>query len=473
MAIPLSILAIACLFLIRYALRPSALAFVLATVVVGYVFGHDFWHKDIGPLPLTLDRILLLAIALQFGWQMYHGKLADTKLTKIDWIVCLLLGVLTVSYAANRAGTPPQPDSPFFRLIISFITPGFLYLVLRHQTFDQKSLRWIFGVFTVLGVYLGLTAFLETSGTWSFVFPRYIADPELGLHFGRARGPGLNSVSLGVVLSFCALAAWLWIKPLPTWVKAMVLPLIGLMCLGVLLTYTRSTWLGLAGAIVVVVAFQAPKPLRKTALVGCCLLGCLLLVVGKDALVGLKREDSASVSAHSVQQRAAFAYVTWQMYKDHPLTGVGYGRYYDKKLPYLNDRRQSFELESLRPLHHHNTFLSVLIETGPLGLAAYCGMLFGFAAFGWHVANQEADGSPQQQLGVFLLAGTMIYLPSALFHDLTLIHICQWLVFIAGGAAIGCWINNPLKAKAMNKKPSLDRTSGASSLAWNKTQPLT
>ena len=473
MAIPFGILAIACLLLMQYAPRPSAQTLVLSTLVVGYVFGHDFWHRDLGPIPLTLDRILLLAIAAQFGWQMLHGKLAHTKLTKVDWIISLLLSVLVVSYVANRSGTPPQPDSPFFRLIISFLTPGFLYLVLRNQTFDHKSIRWMFGALTVLGTYLALSALLETTGQWSLVFPRYIADPELGLHFGRARGPGLNSVSLGVVLSVCAVAAWLWMKQLSSWSKLMVLPLIGVMGLGVLLTYTRSTWLGLAGAMVVAIVFQAPKPLRKTALVGCCLMGGLFLAVGKDALVGLKREDSASVSAHSVQQRTAFAYVTWQMYKDHPLTGVGYGRYYDKKLPYLNDRRQSFELESLRPLHHHNTFLSVLIETGPLGLAAYCGVLFSFIALGWRIANQEINGSPEQHLGLFLLATTVIYLPSAMFHDLSLIHICQWLVFIAGGAAVGCWINNPLTRRAYKRTPSQGSITETSSFRWNNSHPTT
>ncbi len=472
MAVPLGILAIACLLMLRYAPRPSAHTLILSTLVVGYVFGHDFWHKDIGPIPLTLDRILLLAVAAQFVWQKYHGKLRPTNLIATDWIIGLLLGVLSISYILNKPGTPPQPDSPFFRLIISFLTPGFLYLVLRHQTFEKRHVNQMLSVLTLLGTYLALTAVLETVGVWSLVFPKYIADPEIGLHFGRARGPGLNSVSLGVVLSFCAVAAWLWMKSLPMAGKAVVFTLIGLMCFGVLLTYTRSTWLGLAAAMVVTIVFEAPKSLRVTSLVACCLLGGLLLVVGKDALVGLKREDSASVSAHSVQQRTAFAYVTWQMYKDHPLTGVGYGRYYDKKLPYLNDRRQSFELESLRPLHHHNTFLSVLIETGPLGLAAYGGMLFSFIALGWRLANQHSGGSAEQQLGLFLLATTVIYLPSALFHDLSLIHICQWLIFIVSGAAIGCW-KNKAETESLNiKNHSANSASSLSQLSWNNSNLL-
>jgi len=39
--------------------------------------------------------------------------------------------------------------------------------------------------------------------------PRYIADPMLGIHFGRARGPELNSASLGVYLTVCLWCAWI------------------------------------------------------------------------------------------------------------------------------------------------------------------------------------------------------------------------------------------------------------------------
>ena len=95
--------------------------------------------------------------------------------------------------------------------------------------------------------------------------------------------------------------------------------------------------------------------------------------------MGLEREGTAGESHHSVDQRKSFAYVSWQMFKDHPLMGVGFGRFYDRKLPYLSDRSQEFELESLRPLDHHNTLLSLLVETGLAGLAAFVALLAAWA----------------------------------------------------------------------------------------------
>ena len=423
--------------------RCSMLSLTLALVVIGYVFGYELWHLHAGPLPLTLDRLLVLAVAGLFGWRLLRGRVHATPLVLTDWLLGVTVAWLTLSCLMNRPGdSTTLPDSPMFRLLVSFWIPAFLYGILRFERFDGAMARRVLMVFALLGVYLGVTALLETAGVWSLVFPRYIADPELGTHFGRARGPALNSVSLGTYLGITAAAAWLLIPRASRAMKLFWLGSAGLMALGVLLTYTRSTWIGLAGAVVMVVCLQMPRRLRMPAFVLAGVLGVAFFAVGKDALSHLKREDSGEVSAHSVQQRTAFAYVSLHMFQDHPLLGVGFGRFFDQKLPYLTDRRQSFELESLRNLHHHNTFLSLLTETGLLGLAAYMCVLIGFGRGGWRLAHAEHVDPDCRRLGLFMLGALAVYLPSALFHDLTLLHSDQWLLFAIGGATLGCLVNS-------------------------------
>jgi hypothetical protein len=36
-------------------------ALLLGIIIAGSVFGHDFFHAPLGPIPITLDRLLLLA----------------------------------------------------------------------------------------------------------------------------------------------------------------------------------------------------------------------------------------------------------------------------------------------------------------------------------------------------------------------------------------------------------------------------
>ena len=61
---------------------------------------------------------------------------------------------------------------------------------------------------SALGLYLAGTGIAEITQQWWAVFPGFIANPELGAHFGRARGPALTSVSLGIFLTVCFWATW-------------------------------------------------------------------------------------------------------------------------------------------------------------------------------------------------------------------------------------------------------------------------
>ena len=451
------------LLLATLAPRLSPPVQVAATLVIGYALGYDVWHADAGPVPLTLDRLALMGITGGALWRLWRGRLPTFQPTGADWAIGLLCGWLTASCLLNRAPDGAvQEASPLFRLVVSFWAPAILFAVLRTTRIDAHTARRFLQVFACLGLYLGFTAVMETLGQWSLVFPRYIADPDLGLHFGRARGPMLNSVSLGVHLAVCCAASWLLIPRASRPMQLFWLAGCGLMSLGVLLTLTRTTWIGLAGAVVTVVCLQLPRGWRLTAFVSTCLAGALLLAVGKDAIVGLQREDSAEVSAHSAQQRLSFLYVSQQMIQDNPLLGVGFGRFFDKKLPYLTDRRQWFELESIRGLQHHNTFLSVLVETGPLGLAAFLAVLACFFRIGWRLAHDPNVGDECNRLGLLLIGAVANYLPSAAGHDLTLIHTEQWLLFAIAGAGAGCWLNQANSSTSPVRSPQPNRLASPS-----------
>ena len=92
-------------------------------------------------------------------------------------------------------------------------------------------------------------------------------------------------------------------------------------------------------------------------------------------MINMRRQDANGSAAHSVYQRASFYHVSMSMFSDKPLFGCGFGRFYDCKLPYLADRSQQLELESIRQLDHHNTFLSLLTETGIIGFTLFAALL--------------------------------------------------------------------------------------------------
>ena len=420
--------------------RGSLLAGCAIFLVVAYVFGADFWHERIGPLPITLDRLVIVGLLAAFAVQWRLGRLTERPLAGSDWLVVGLTAILAAS--AVLAGSPDDslnPQSAWGRLITAFVLPAALYFVARRSTITARSWSRLLACFAVLGVYLAVTAILEMTGQWSLVFPRYITDPNLGIHFGRARGPGLNAASLGMYLTACGCCAWLLVRHVSQrWQQLALLVSLPLMALGVFATYTRSTWLGLAAAAVVIAAIQIPRRLRLPAFAVASVAGLLVIAVVWSDLVGLQREGTAADAEHSVSQRASFAYVSWQMFKDHPIAGVGFGRFYDRKLPYLSDRSQAFELESIRPLHHHNTLLGLLTETGMLGAAAFLALLAIWARDAWRLATATMSSTPAwvRAQGLLMLGLLASYFCSALFHDLTLVPAQHWLLFLFAAVTV-------------------------------------
>jgi N-acetylglucosaminyldiphosphoundecaprenol N-acetyl-beta-D-mannosaminyltransferase len=419
--------------------RGSLLAGCAIFLVVGYVLGPDFWHQRIGPLPLTLDRLVLAGLLASVAVQWRMGRFNLRGIRGTDWLVCGLVALLGAS--ALFGGSPElvtNEHSAWGRWFTAFVVPAILYGVARWTPMTGRQWKRLLACLVMLGVYLAITALFESFELWSLVFPRYIADPNLGIHFGRARGPGLNGASLGLYLTACGCCAWMLLLFVShRWQQLALFVSLPLFAFGVFATYTRSTWLGLAASGLVIAAMQIPRRLRLPALAAASLAGLLVVGIAWSNLVGLKREGSAAEAEHSVDQRTSFAYVSWQMFQDHPILGVGFGGFYYGKLPYLSDRSQPIELESIRPLHHHNTLLSLLTETGIVGFAAYAALLIAWCRSAWKLAAN--DGSSPQWLrshGVLMIALVSNYLCSALFHDLTFVPSQHWLLFMFAGVTL-------------------------------------
>ncbi|WP_428303810.1 O-antigen ligase family protein [Lacipirellula sp.] len=406
-----------------------------AFIALGYVLAPPLWTAHIGPIPLTVDRVLLIGFGAAYIWKWRQGELALRHISPADWLLLAAIGYFTVRCAMTP--TPPPDGStvkPWWRLIAAFWIPAALYLAARTSNDGERRWRGMLWILAGLGGFLAFTAFAEITKQWWAVFPRYISDPLLGTHFGRARGPSLNSASLGIMLTVCFWAAWMLWPKLSRLAQGAVAGLLLAIAGGIFLTFTRSTWIGLAAGLAVVPALQLPK--WRTALaIGVILGGAIGVVALGDKVTNLSRKDSDASAEHSVYQRASFVYVSMRMWRDAPLLGCGFGRYYDLKMPYLSDRSQQLELESLRNLDHHNTVLSILVETGIVGVTLFLALLVAWTRMAWQLYRAEDLPMWERSQGLFQLAVVINYLSSALFHDLTLLPTEHWPLFLSAGVS--------------------------------------
>jgi len=424
-----------------YLLRGSLLAGCLAVLGVAAVFGYEFLRFELGPVPLTFDRILLPVLVAAYVVQRWLGRVRPAPLARADVILLAFLGLLAVSgcvagWGINKTGLAGDAE-PLVRLVLGYLIPFSLYWIARGARADESQLTMVHAALACLGVYLGVTGLLEISHQWWAVFPRYIADPEAGIHFGRARGPMVQAVRYGLWLGVCLLAAWAWRPRLRRPGQLVLIALTPVMLAALYFSYTRSVWLGAAAGIAIVLGFTLRGAWRPLVLGGVATAGLLVAMLGANDLIGFEREQSAEATRHSAGLRGSFAYVSWQMFLDRPLLGFGFGQFPEAKLPYLADRNTELDLESTRNLVHHNHFLSVLTETGLVGFALFLAVLACWAHTAWKIARRP-DAPPAAKAQAVLLLGAMaIWAAQMAFHEMSYSVVDNSLVFFLAGVTMG------------------------------------
>lgn len=413
-----------------FLLRGSLIVGCLAVILSISCFGYEFLRFEPS---LTIDRLLLLAVVSMYVMQRPLGRV-DTKpfnttdAVTLGFVLWLLVSMLTSDWQEVIKGQV----SPLWRWIGGYLTPLLLYWCAKQAAWNERTARYVQVFFVVFGVYLGITAVLEITKQWALVFPSYIADPKVGLHFGRARGPMVHGVSFGHYQGVCLLAVWLcWLRAKGFWriILAAVTPIF---LAGVFFSYTRSVWMGTGLGLVLVLAMTLQGRARQAVLGGIALSAMLVGLTMMDKLGGFQREQSASDTRESADMRVSFAYVSWQMFLDRPLLGFGFGRFPIDKKPYLGDRSVDLKLEKLRPYVHHNTYLSILTDTGLVGLGLFLAMLGCWLRDAWR--TQCGDGPLwAKHQAALLVGGIGVYGMQALFHELSYTpHDNSLLFFLAG-----------------------------------------
>ncbi len=105
-------------------------------------------------------------------------------------------------------------------------------------------------------------------------------------------------------------------------------------------------------------------------------------------------------------------------------------------MPYLSDRRTPLRLEEIRDYIHHNTYLSLLTETGLIGLGLFIAVLACWIRLGWQLSR---DDQPRwmRAHGVLLLGALTTYCTQMMFHEVSYTAIDNSLIFFLAGIANG------------------------------------
>jgi O-antigen ligase len=171
------------------------------------------------------------------------------------------------------------------------------------------------------------------------------------------------------------------------------------------------------------------------------------LVLGPN-LVAFKREYSAAETRESTYMRAAFAYVSVQMFKDRPVAGFGFNQFNIANRDYLSDRSTGIRVESIRGYVHHNSFLSLLVDLGIVGFSLFGLMLAGFVRESWMLWRSTGIPDWARGLGLIALCLTSVHLIQMAFHEVSFSSIENGVLFGSFGLVLAA------KRKFAEKEPN-------------------
>lgn len=448
---------------------------IIAVLLLGSVFGPDFINVKVGPIPITLDRIAWGGLILCFLIPYLGGRLPVIKTGWADLAFLGFLGYLAVNIATSDwkyKGLQPVAQWLFF-----YIVPAGLYFIARYLP-DRESFAKIFTFAMIgLGVYLSVTALLEVAGIHALIFPRFIINSPMQEFLGRGRGPFLNPIANGIVLTICLASSLVWWNQFDHKQRIGILGFSALMLIGIFCTLTRSVWLSAGIVSLGFLWFFSPKKLKAGLMMTVPVAGFLFFTVGKDKINSFKRDKNVSQAdmAESIQLRPLLAVIAGRMIEDKPFFGHGFRQYQQTKRIYHFRDNSNLPVQKVLPFVQHNVFLAYGVDLGLVGLALYLSLLaFWSWKATWLLIDKNSPGHAKQAAAILLCIIICIVI-NGMFHDVACIPMLNHYVFCLAGWTVGLYQYQmtkqqsiePAVEKTVAKKSATDRSSPISLSAKN------
>lgn len=316
-------------------------------------------------IPGPLDRVVVFTGVIALLVRSAKGLCPRIEVRRVHW----LLGVLVLYGFGSMAysNTLRQHAALFEFLDRLGAVPFLLYLIAPSAFATERQRQILLVVLVAVGAYLGLTAFFEIVGPHALVFPSYIADPAIGIHLNRARGPFLEAGADGLAMFDAAVAAAvLYAKVTAPRIRVLLVFVIALCLLGIVVSLTRQVWVGaLVGSLIAGV--MSPR-LRRYIPVAVVTVGAFV-AIALVAIPGLhSKVNSRAASQKPVWDRLNSDAAALRMIETRPLLGFGWGTFPVKSSAYYHVAR-TYPLSSVPEVH--NVVLSNGAELGMLGVALW------------------------------------------------------------------------------------------------------
>ena len=360
-----------------------------------------------GKTSLNTSKALFILLAAFVFFSTFSIAGTQTALAAL-----IVLWVVLASLHKASRPTRTQLDVPILLFLAAWIAAALCAERRWENLLDLKNLLlmsivYVFGFLVTtrrVGRRLAAVLLVSTAGASIYAISIFLLGKGEGT---LGRTPGTFSTAMtfgGVMLFLCSLVLSLAvgraIEP-RTRIAAAITAGLGLAAL--FFSFTRSSWLGMIASGIVILA-----ALRKRFLIPCAVLLVAVFFLLPDSY-RYRVTSIWDAQYRTNVQRMELLRGGWNIFKDHPLVGVG-------STDLAEVYRQYKPPEAVHVFGHmHNIFLHVAVTKGLVGLIPFCLLLLSFLRL--MVANLRRElPSPERAWVVGSIGAFIGFVVNGLFE---------------------------------------------------------
>jgi O-antigen ligase len=400
-----------------------------------WIVAQTFYFGIYGPDLLFLKQIrphnvLFVLTLISFLLVWADGKTVRSPMEWPERLLLLLGGILAASFFLGGAASDETESKRWLAKLMSFsFYPFSAYFFVRAFPYRREFLVSMLKVICFLGIYLAFTGVFEHYEPLHWlVWPGYITDPSLGTHFERSRGPFMESVAMGRVLTM-VFGCWLVLRlEAGPFLRRVAIVSIPVTMASVYFTATRGPWIGFALVCLIFLVFKTPVRRTMRWLIVCIVIAAVFGVTHKFSI----GENNLFLERQStVTDRVVTWLISGRMIEANPLFGIGFGRF-NVEWPNYYKEFQRFDFTGFDG--SHNTFLTMAAEVGLPTFGLYILMAFLMWRRCLRVYRQLDPGLVfERTFAVMVMGILLLYLSTGWFSDLRWNTVQNTLMFLMLG----------------------------------------
>lgn len=386
------------------------------------------WKIELtGFFNMTVPRLIFLGAIMGYGlYFLLHRRRIRFDLA-ILWAMLVL--VLYVGVNIHLTGWTAQTQeivaAPYFRFLGSLLLPFVMFFLLYNVGSSEKHIRRALIFITIYGwyaLYIGYMQWIalhHSPDVRAFIWPSYINDPTFGLMFDRARGAFSIASPQAVFLTVLFFVDMFLLRKITGIYRVALIAQAVLIPAAIFFTGVRSAFVAFIACSFV---WTLMSSRRRFAWAKAGVL-VIVLVIGVavmwERLATSDRSAGGVAARGPIVSREILVHRTWEIFKEAPIVGVGFGHFVDKVYAMERDPTALAGMYT-GVLVQHNLFLNMLAETGVIGLILMVivfWLLFSQSLKLYRKLPSDASGFLSREFVVLFWVVMVNYLTDATFRD--------------------------------------------------------